>query len=116
MYIETGGTTMSVLEDLQKLKDAEDFLNYFKIEYDDKVVKPYRLHILKKFSLYVKEVIENHEHLDDEKLYDLLREGLMKAYETFLHSDPIKERLFSVHKNAVFFINLEIENHDRKEI
>ncbi len=92
---------MGILEELQRLKDAEDFFDYFGIDYDERVVKPYRLHILKKFSLYVKEIFESQKELDDEKLRIMLKEGLKKAYETFLTSNPIKERLFKVHKDTM---------------
>ncbi|MCX8075636.1 MAG: nitrogenase-stabilizing/protective protein NifW [Aquificaceae bacterium] len=90
---------MSVLEDIQKLKDAEDFFEYFRLEYDERVVKPYRLHILKKFSLYMKRALS--ENLKEENLYQILRECLKRAYEDFLSSTPFDQRLFKVHRDVV---------------
>ncbi|GBC87969.1 Nitrogenase-stabilizing/protective protein NifW 2 [bacterium HR13] len=105
---------MGILEELQRLKDAEDFFEYFGIEYDEGIVKPYRLHILKKFNLYLKEVLENQVELDDENLYVILKEGFMMAYEIFLNSSPIKERLFKVHRDVIPFITLESKRDGKK--
>jgi nitrogenase-stabilizing/protective protein len=104
---------MGVLEELQKLRDAEDFFEYLGIDYDERILKPYRLHILKKFNLCIKEVLESQKEMDDGELYTVLRECLKKAYETFLTSDPIKERLFKVHRNV---ITLEIKKDGGKEV
>lgn len=98
---------MGILEDLQRLKDAEEFFEYFRIEYDENILKPYRLHILKKFNLYIRDEWENLQKMEDTTLYEVLRDYLRKSYETFLNSTPVKERLFKVHREAVSFIKLE---------
>lgn len=102
---------MNVLNDLKNLKDTEDFFKYFGVEYDEGIVKPYRLHILKMFSMYMEEALRITEGAEDESLYDKLRECLKRAYQDFLTSNPIERRLFKVHKEAVgsFLVNLEIK-------
>ncbi|WPM31468.1 nitrogenase-stabilizing/protective protein NifW [Hydrogenobacter sp. T-2] len=99
---------MDVLKDLQNLKDAEDFFHYFGVEYDENILKPYRLHILKKFNLYMQEVLNKGTETD---LFPLLKECLIRAYQDFLHSTPIQERLFKVHKDALSsrLVNLEVK-------
>lgn len=98
---------MKILEDLKHLKDAEDFFNYFNVEYDEHVVKPYRLHILKKFSIYMEEVLSD---ASEEEIFFRLRNCLIKAYQDFLYSTPIQQRLFKVHKDVagIYPINFEI--------
>ncbi|MFN3813655.1 MAG: nitrogenase-stabilizing/protective protein NifW [Aquificaceae bacterium] len=106
---------MSVLDDLRNLRNAEDFFMYFRIEYDEGIVKPYRLHILKMFSLYMEEVLKKAEDAEDESLYNKLRECLIRAYQDFLTSDPTSRRLFKVHKEAIksYLVSLELrkDNH-----
>lgn len=41
-------------DDLEELAGAEDFLNHFGIEFDPKVVRVNRLHILQRFHNYLK--------------------------------------------------------------
>jgi len=102
---------MGVLNDLKNLRDAEDFFRYSGLEYDERIVKPYRLHILKMFSIYMEEVLRTTENVEDESLYDKLKECLKRAYQDFLTSSPIEKRLFKVHKDAVksFLVNIEIK-------
>jgi nitrogenase-stabilizing/protective protein len=82
--------------DLEDLSSAEDFLDYFEIEYEPKVVHVNRLHILQRFHDYLGQVDAMPEGEDEKrKLYtDLLR----GAYEDFVKSDAITEKVFKVFK------------------
>ncbi|AGH93555.1 Nitrogen fixation protein NifW [Hydrogenobaculum sp. SN] len=44
---------MSLFEDIKKLSSAEEFFDYFKIPYEEHILKPFRLHILQKFKVYI---------------------------------------------------------------
>ena len=80
--------------DMDELQSAEDFLEYFSIEYDQKVVHVNRLHILQRFHDYINQV----EVLpsDEAELRILYRNLLQKAYEDFVRSDAITEKVFKV--------------------
>ena len=86
---------MSELElDMDELQSAEDFLEYFEIEYDQKVVHVNRLHILQRYHDYIAKVGELPE--DEAALRTMYRELLMKAYDDFVHSDALTEKVFKV--------------------
>jgi len=81
-------------EDLADLKSAEDFLNYFGIEYDRHVVQVNRLHILQRFHDYLGGVSGRApDHSEWKSL-------LTRAYTDFVHSDARTEAVFGVFKRA----------------
>jgi nitrogenase-stabilizing/protective protein len=82
-------------EELSDLSSAEDFLDHFEIPYDRKVVQVNRLHILQRF----------HDYLEQARA--LLPEGdlalraayqrlLARAYQDFVTSDALTEKVFNV--------------------
>lgn len=81
-------------EDLADLKSAEDFLSYFGIEYDKRVVQVNRLHILQRFHDYLGGTAG---HTPE---YAEWKSLLMRAYEDFVHSDARTEAVFGVFKRA----------------
>lgn len=88
------------LETFERLVDAEDFLEFFGIPYDPRVVHVNRLHILKKFAL-LKEEGERRSGPDDPGTRFLCWKGAMqRAYETFLASTAVEERLFKVFQRS----------------
>jgi nitrogenase-stabilizing/protective protein len=80
--------------DMDELSSAEDFLDYFEIEYDPSVVHVNRLHILQRFHDYLDGVGEMPES-DDEK-YQLYAGMLKSAYSDFVESDALTEKVFKV--------------------
>ncbi|MES9868209.1 MAG: nitrogenase-stabilizing/protective protein NifW [Sedimenticola sp.] len=80
--------------DLEELSSAEDFLEYFEIDFDPAVVHVNRLHILQRFHDYIENIQEMPE--DDDELR-LLYAGMLKsAYSDFVKSDAITEKVFKV--------------------
>jgi len=84
-------------EDMDELSSAEDFLNYFEIEYDSTVVHVNRLHILQRFHDYM---AQSAQMLPDEEesrraVYKVLLE---RAYQDFVSSDALTEKVFKVFK------------------
>lgn len=94
--------------DMEDLSSAEDFLDYFNIEYDQKIVHVNRLHILQRFHDYINQIESMPESEEEQRaLYaDLLR----GAYEDFVRSDALTEKVFKVfkmHEPQQVFIPLE---------
>jgi nitrogenase-stabilizing/protective protein len=84
------------LSQFSQLKDAEEYLEFFGLPYDPKIVNVNRLHILKKFSQYVKEVDANFPDLNEEEKLNQYSNALQRAYNVFLSSTPVQEKLFKV--------------------
>ena len=80
--------------DLDELSSAEDFLDYFGIEYLPSVVHVNRLHILQRFHNYLADVSEMPE--DDDARRRLYADLLQGAYEDFVKSDAVTEKVFKV--------------------
>jgi nitrogenase-stabilizing/protective protein len=80
--------------DMDELSSAEDFLDYFGIAYDASVVHVNRLHILQRFHDYLAGVEELPEG-DDEK-HSLYAGFLASAYNDFVKSDALTEKVFKV--------------------
>ncbi|MBF2065907.1 MAG: nitrogenase-stabilizing/protective protein NifW [Calothrix sp. C42_A2020_038] len=83
-------------ETFKKIVDAEDYFKFFELPYDAKIVNVNRLHILKKFSIYIKEVDEQNPSLSFAEKLDFYSAALSKAYEVFLDSTPQEQKLFKV--------------------
>lgn len=94
---------MSVLVELGKLSSAEDFFNFLGVDFEPSVVQVSRLHIMRRMGQYLKgsEIEGAFEGLSDEQIKTLCREHLESAYQDFVASSPIQERVFKVHKEAI---------------
>ena len=84
------------LSEFNKLINAEDYFDFFQIEYDQKVVNINRLHILQKFSEYINEIDGNNSELNDYDRLGKYSEALQQAYQVFIESTPQQEKLFKV--------------------
>lgn len=78
---------------------AEEFLNFFNIEYEQSVVNVNRLHILKRFNQYLRATPDT-EAMDDAAQRDTCRELLIKAYGDFVKSTPAQEKVFKVFQDT----------------
>jgi nitrogenase-stabilizing/protective protein len=96
-------------EDLEELSSAEDFLDYFDIEYDRGVVHVNRLHILQRFHDYISAMEEDMNFVNDDK-YSIYKDLLKAAYEDFVKSDALTEKVFKVfrmNEPQTVFISLD---------
>jgi len=84
-----------LLRDLDDLESAEDFLDYFGINYDPKIVIVNRLHILQRFHDYL-----GRHPVASPQAFAEHRECLARAYADFVRSDAITEKVFRVHQRA----------------
>jgi nitrogenase-stabilizing/protective protein len=86
-------TATTLRQDLAEMTSAEDFLDYFEIAFDLKVVEVNRLHILKRF----------HDYLQQTNALDRAdyAQCLQRAYQDFVNSDALTEKVFKVfHRQA----------------
>ncbi|MGE5656742.1 MAG: nitrogenase-stabilizing/protective protein NifW [Actinomycetota bacterium] len=102
----------ATLSDFKKLVDAEDYFKFFELDYDPQVVNVNRLHILKKFAQYLEEIDSQPDLSESEKLSQY-RDALQKAYEVFLTSNAVEQKLFKVFndkpKNVVMLGDIKVE-------
>ncbi|MBW4589233.1 nitrogenase-stabilizing/protective protein NifW [Aetokthonos hydrillicola Thurmond2011] len=84
------------LDKFKQIVDAEEYFEFFQIPYDQKFVNVNRLHILKKFSQFIKEIDDNYTEISASEKLNKYREALQKAYQVFLESTPQQEKLFKV--------------------
>ncbi|MBS1228446.1 MAG: nitrogen fixation protein NifW [Proteobacteria bacterium] len=77
------------------LESAEDFLDFFGVDYDPAVVQVNRLHILQRFNQYLGQYPQT--RLPDHAEY---RASLARAYDDFVRSDALTEKVFRVLQRA----------------
>ncbi|MEM8830065.1 MAG: nitrogenase-stabilizing/protective protein NifW [Cyanobacteria bacterium P01_G01_bin.19] len=103
--------TAKTIEQFGTLTDAEDYLQFFDIEYDRDFVNINRLHILKQFSLLIKEVDVAFPDASETEKLEKYQLALEEAYQVFLTSSPVETKLFKVFqskpKNFVSLAELE---------
>ncbi len=87
------------LKTLHTLSSAEDFFTLLDVPYDPVKLNVVRMHIMKRMGQYL--ASEDFEGLDDATVKARCKETLERAYEDFQKSDPLKERVFKVLKDAV---------------
>ena len=83
-----------VLTDLEKLHSAEDFFSYLKIDYDPEVLRVCRLHILKRMGKYLE--AKDFSGASEDLIFASAQETLARAYQDFISSRPIDQRVFKV--------------------
>ena len=89
---------MTVLEELKNLSSAEGFFSYLGVCYDPAVLNVARLHILRRMGDNIR---ASGMEPDEAKARANFRAHLERAYQDFVRSTPIKERVFKVHRDAV---------------
>lgn len=84
-----------VLAALSRLSAAEEFLDYLEVPYDPQVVRVNRLHILKRFQKYLLQASAPPSR-SEEELRLFYRKLLEAAYQDFVHSSALQEKVFPV--------------------
>lgn len=88
--------TLTLDEALAELTSAEDFLGYFGVDYDAAVVQVNRLHILQRFHDYLAKEPDANAAGDEVARARIYRRLLRQAYEDFVKSDALTEKVFAV--------------------
>ena len=94
-------------EALEDLSAAEEFLEYFGIDYDARTVQVNRLHILQRFHNYIGQAGEL--PADEAARRAVYARLLLQAYEDFVKSDALTEKVFKVfhmHEPQTTFVPL----------
>ena len=81
-------TASTLHQEFSEMTSAEDFLNYFEIPFDSRVVDVNRLHILQRFRNYLRQA-----NAMDRADY---ARCLQQAYQDFVDSDALTEKVFKV--------------------
>lgn len=89
----------SLTQRLKDLSSAEEFLGFFGVPYEERVVHVNRLHILKRFYQYLHRA-EGLETAGEVEMFRRYREMLMRAYDDFVHSSAAQEKVFKVFQDA----------------
>ncbi|CBN57741.1 nitrogenase-stabilizing/protective protein NifW [Kamptonema sp. PCC 6506] len=84
------------LSEFKQLLDAEDYFKFFELAYDPKIVNVNRLHILQKFAQLVGEIDAAFTGTNEEEKLTQYRVALLTAYEVFLNSTSLDQKLFKV--------------------
>lgn len=84
------------LAEFQQLVNAEEYFVFFDLPYDPQVVNVNRLHILRKFSQYMANIDAASTATTEVDRLDEYKVALQQAYETFLSSTAIEQKLFKV--------------------
>ena len=88
-----------VLETLNRASSAEDFFTLLGVAYEHKIVNVARLHILRRMGQYL--ASESFGGLADAVVAERCKQVLERAYEDFVRSSPLDQRVFKVLKDAV---------------
>lgn len=73
---------MNRLAEFHQLSSANDFFDFFNIEYDKELLASKRLHILKFFGQMVAKIEENRD-TTDEKILDFYKFALIAVYKNY---------------------------------
>lgn len=72
---------MSSIEEFESLTDAEDYFDFFELEYDERLVYVKRFHIMKKFGEMIDKAKE--KGLENQELLDFYQFALLSVYKNF---------------------------------
>lgn len=87
------------IQRLKALSSANEFLEFFGIDYDEAVVHVNRLHILKRFYQYLHRA-DDLANLGEVEMFRRYREMLLQAYRDFTASTAAREKVFKVFQDA----------------
>jgi len=106
---------LTLEEAMEDLVSAEDFLNYFEIDFDPSVVHVNRLHILQRYHNYLSKEALPKDETAQREVYARL---LTKAYQDFVASDALTEKVFKVfhmHEPQTKFVPLTSITVNKKD-
>lgn len=90
---------LTFIDDLEELSSANDFLDYFEIPYEPSVVQVNRLHIMQRYHDYLSQAADTMPDEEDEEALKAAYKALLeRAYQDFVESDALTEKVFRVFK------------------
>jgi nitrogenase-stabilizing/protective protein len=100
--------TDKLLATMAGFSAAEEFLDFLGVEYDQAVVDVNRLHILKRFHQYLRS--EDIPVENGEMVAKALKTLLERAYQDFVRSNAVTEKVFKVFHQAEGTSHVSAEN------
>ena len=91
---------MGILKTLQSLSSAEEFFQALDVPYEQSVLHVCRLHILRRMGEYMRNEKFTSD-APDAAIHEQCRTFLARAYQDFVTSTPLEQRVFKVLKDAV---------------
>ena len=88
-----------LIQKLKALSSANEFLEFFGVEYDEAMVHVNRLHILKRFYQYLHRA-QDLDGLNEIDMFRRYREFLVQAYTDFTTSNAATEKVFKVFQDT----------------
>ena len=85
------------LPELAGLEDAEEFFEAFQVGYDPRILRTYRLHVLRRFGLCLEAFLAERPGATLGERRSAIRRLLREAHDTFTRSTPREEEVFRVH-------------------
>lgn len=70
------------MKEFYELSDAEDYFDFFELEYDPHLISVKRFHILREYGTLIKKGMENLKEHED-TLLDFLKFSLLQVYGNF---------------------------------
>ena len=89
----------NMLDQLNRASAAEEFFTLLGVDYDPKLLNVARLHILRRMGQYL--VSEDFTGLANADVASRCKTVLEQAYQDFVVSSPLDQRVFKVLKDAV---------------
>ena len=69
---------MQTVNDFYKLRDTEDFFDFFGLEFDQKLINIKRFHMMKEYGTLIKKGLDS--IADENKLLEFLKFSLLRVY------------------------------------
>ncbi|WP_370978150.1 nitrogenase-stabilizing/protective protein NifW [Agaribacterium sp. ZY112] len=93
---------------LSELESAEDFMNFFALDFDTSVLQIKRLHIMQKFHNYLKAEGLYLDGLSSDQDFESCRLLLKQAYDDFVDSSAQQQKVLKVfQQQAPAFVALD---------
>lgn len=90
---------LTLADEMEELSSAEDFLAYFGVAFDAGIVHVNRLHIMQRFHDYLEKSGDAlPEDANEAALRAVYTRLLTRAYQDFVESDALTEKVFKVFK------------------
>lgn len=74
---------MKTLEDFYHLRNAEDYFEFFEMDYDKRLVNVKRFHIMKEYGTLIKKGMVGFAN-NEQMLLDFLKFSLLRVYADYL--------------------------------
>jgi nitrogenase-stabilizing/protective protein len=101
--------TMNRLEEFYSITDAEEYFEFFDIEYNERLVQVKRFHIMRKFGEMVAKARELEER-DEVKLLGFFKFALLTVYKNFETGyNPTAADVWRMYDNPIGCISVTLD-------